>query len=139
MDWINNIKVEELPQQYQDIVRHIGLKNTVKLAMYYGKIGFYFSAIQPGKILREEYQEMSAQIGIENTLKLAKYYKGELIYFRGLEQIIQLKKREHIMANFSGNNHKELARATGLSERWVYEILWDEQKKRRMEKQMKLF
>lgn len=139
MNWMDDIKTEDLPEQYQDIVRHIGLKNTVKLATYYSKIGFYFSEIKPGRTLSNEYAEMAEQIGIENTLKLAKCFRGELIHFCGLDETIRLKKREYIMKNFAGNNHKALARATGYSEQWIYEILWDEQKKKRMARQLKLF
>jgi len=139
MNWMNDIKTEELPELYQDIARHIGLENTVKLAEYYNKLGFYFSVIKPGEALSPGYREMCGHIGRENTFKLAKYFRGELIYFVGLEEVIRLKKRDYIMKNFAGNNHKDLARATGLSERWVYEILWDEQKKKRAERQLKLF
>ncbi|GJQ23592.1 MAG: hypothetical protein HBSAPP01_13820 [Candidatus Brocadia sapporoensis] len=139
-NWLNDIKIEQLPAQYQDIVRHIGLENTVKLAGYYSKLGFYFSEIKPGEPFCKEYQEMAGQIGTENTLKLARYFKGELIYFAGLEEVIRQKKYEYIVQHFKGDNHKELARATHYSEQWVYEILWREQQKKRMAaKQLKLF
>ena len=136
---MDDIKIEDLSEQYQDIVRHIGLDNTIKLAGYYGKFGFYFSEIKAGRPFSKEYQEMAEQIGPENTLKLARYFKGELVYFAGLEEIIRQKKCEYIMKNKTGDNHKELARVTGYSERWVYEIIWQEQQKKRMVRQLKLF
>src|SRR5574337_747505 len=139
MNWLHDVKIEELPQQYQDIVRYIGLENTIKLAEYYSKMGFYFAEIKPGKPLSADYQEMTKQIGIENTLRLARYFRGSAVYFVGLAETIRIKKREYIIRNFAGNNHKELARATQYSEQWIYEILWEEQKKKRMAKQLKLF
>ncbi|MDN3515343.1 MAG: hypothetical protein NG747_13225 [Candidatus Brocadia sp.] len=139
MNWLNDIKTEDLSRQYQDVVRHIGLEKTVKLAGYYSKQGFYFSEIKPGRPVGKDYQEMAEQIGLENTLKLARYFKGQLIYFAGLEETIRQKKREYIVQHFKGDNHKELARATQYSEQWVYEILWEDQKKKRMVRQLKLF
>lgn len=84
MEWIKDLKPEELPEQYQEIARLIGLDNTIILAAYYGKSG---------------------------------------VYFPSLDGVIAAKKREYITKNFKGDNHKELARATGYSEVWVYEIL----------------
>ena len=139
MNWLDDIKTEELPELYQDIVRHIGLESTVRLAEHFSKLGFYFAEIKPGKPFSQDYEEMAAQIGIENTVKLAKYFRGQSVYFVGLAETLRQKKREYITKNFTGNNHKELARATQYSEQWVYEILWDEQKKKRMARQLKLF
>lgn len=139
MNWLQDIKIEELPPQYQDIARLIGLENTVKLAERFNKLGFYFAAIKPGKPLSQEYQEMCDLIGLENTIKLAGYFRGGLVYFLGLEEIVKQKKYEYIMKNKTGGNYKELARATGYSERWVYEIIWNEQQKKRMARQLRLF
>lgn len=73
--------------------------------------------------LPESYQEMAGLIGIENTLKLAAHYCKQGFYFLGLEPLIQRKKEAYIRRHFTGGNHGELARGTGYSERWVYEIL----------------
>ena len=73
--------------------------------------------------LPEQYHEMVDLIGIENTLKLAEKFPKQPFYFIGLEGVIEKKKKEYIHKNFNGHNHKELARATGYSLRWVYEIL----------------
>lgn len=75
------------------------------------------------KDLPEQYHEMVALIGVENTLKLAEKFPKQPFYFIGLEVVIEKKKKEYIRKKFDGSNHKELARATGYSERWVYEIL----------------
>lgn len=84
MDWIEEIKLEELPRQYREMADIVGLRNTVKLIEYFGKTGFYFAS---------------------------------------LDSVIRLKKKEFIIKNFHGSNHKELARDTNYSERWVYEIV----------------
>jgi Mor family transcriptional regulator len=69
------------------------------------------------------YQEMARLIGIENTIKLAEHFGKQGLYFKSLDCLIRKKKEEYIRENFTGSNHRELARATGYSERWVYEIL----------------
>lgn len=73
--------------------------------------------------LLEHYQQMAAVIGIEATLKLAAYYNKQGFYFTGLDDLVRRKKEDYIHKHFNGANHKELARATGYSERWVYEII----------------
>ena len=96
MEWIREIKPDELPEHYQQLEKLVGMENTLKLAGFYNKQGFYFS---------------------------------------GLDELIRKKKREYIIKNFNGKNHKELARITEYSEQWVYEILKGE----RDERQDKLF
>lgn len=71
----------------------------------------------------EAYQEMISQIGMENTVKLIRHFNGQQFYFGGLKKLIEKKKREYILKNFNGSNHKELARTAGFSEIWVYELL----------------
>jgi len=77
-----------------------------------------------------QYKEMAEIIGIENTLKLAEHFGKSGFYFRGLEPLIARKKEIYIRENFNGQNHRELARRTEYSERWVYEIIkvWKEEK-----------
>jgi Mor family transcriptional regulator len=84
MNWLDDLKIEELPSHYQEMAVLIGLEATMKLAKHYNKTGFYFT---------------------------------------GLDDLVRAKKEQFIKTNFTGDNHKELARATEWSERWVYEIL----------------
>ncbi len=70
-----------------------------------------------------QYDDMVTLIGIEATMKLADYYKKQPFYFVGLERLIEKKKKEYIVSNFTGDNHGKLARETGYSSRWVYEII----------------
>lgn len=96
MNWLDEIKIEELPEKYQEMACIIGIENTIRLAEHFGKEGFYFT---------------------------------------GIEKVIVKKKEDFIIKNFNGINHRELAKATGYSERWVYEIL----KSGRDERQNALF
>jgi len=83
--------------------------------------------------LPERYREMADLIGVDNTLKLAEKYPKQGFYFIGLQKVIIDKKAEYIRKNFNGANHKDLARATGYSERWVYEILKGSKDERQVE------
>lgn len=69
------------------------------------------------------YQEVARVIGVENTVKLSEYLGGLAFYFPKIETLLSKKKEDYIRKNFNGNNHKELAQATGYSERWIYAIL----------------
>ena len=138
MKWLENIKPEDLPRQYRELAEIIGLENTVKLAKRFGKVGFYFSKIKAGEPLKPYYQEMAELIGLENTLKLEECFLGRLLYLSGLEETIKLKRHEYIAKYFRGNNHKELAHATGYSEIWVRVIL-NQTKKINAIKQRMLF
>ncbi len=75
--------------------------------------------------LPKQYQEMAELIGLENTIKLIECFGKQPFYFPSLDKFIREKKKEYIIKHFSGNNHRELARATRYSLVWVYEILRD--------------
>ena len=45
MEWLKEIKIEELPQKYREMAEVIGLEATIKLAEYFGKEGFYFTSL----------------------------------------------------------------------------------------------
>lgn len=84
MNWIDELKIEDLPDKYREMARIVGIENTIKLAEHFGKDGFYFKSI---------------------------------------EKLITKKKEKYIRSNFTGDNHTALAKATGYSPRWIYEIL----------------
>lgn len=73
--------------------------------------------------LPEIYQEMACVIGLEQTLKVAAHFGGGQGYFPKLEALIARQKAAYIIANFNGSNHRDLSKATDVSERWVYEVL----------------
>lgn len=80
-------------------------------------------------------QLVAHECGLDVAIKLAEKMGGVGIYIRPVDSLIAKKKEEYIKKHFNGANHKELAIATGLSERWVYEILNRERENR----QPKLF
>ena len=139
LDWLRGVRIEELCEQHQDIVRCVGWENALKLIGHFGKTGIYFSAIKPGKPLDEDYQTMITLIGFEATMRLVKCFQGEPMHLNGLDEVIREKKHEYIARHFKGNNQKELARITGLSEQHIYKILKKENERKRMARQMKLF
>jgi Mor family transcriptional regulator len=77
----------------------------------------------PPESLPEAYQEVALVIGMERTLKLAHYLGGMSFYFPKLDAVIQRKRDERIRLEFTGSNHRELARKYGLSDRWIREIV----------------
>lgn len=81
----------------------------------------------------EQYHEIIDLIGMENTVKLALLFKSQAFYFGHIKVMIEKKKKEYVRKKFNGSNHKELARATDYSERWVYEILKDKKDDRQVE------
>lgn len=85
--------------------------------------------------LPEQYRELAELIGLEAALCLEEHYRGLYIYFRSLDELTAAKKKEYIIRNFRGSNHAELARQTGYSLPYVYEIL----KKRQQQGQPALF
>lgn len=88
--------------------------------------------------LPQQYQKMAGLIGMENTIKLIEHFGKLPFYFVSLDGFIREKKRQYIVRNFNGSNHHELARTTGYSLVWVYEIL-REQKALNKVKQKLLF
>lgn len=66
---------------------------------------------------------VAQECGIEVAIRLAEKMGSISIYIRPIDSLISQKKEEYIKKHFNGSNHKELAIATGYSERWIYEIL----------------
>ena len=73
--------------------------------------------------LPEAYQEIARIIGIENALKLFEYLGGLAFYFPKIDALIQKKRDDVIRREFTGANHKDLARRYCLSERWIRQIV----------------
>lgn len=73
-----------------------------------------------------QYKKMVELIGLESTIKLIEHFGKLPFYFAGLDGFIREKKHQYIVKHFNGNNHAELARATGYSLVWVYEVLRDQ-------------
>jgi len=73
--------------------------------------------------LPDSYREVARAIGIENAVKLSSVVGGLAYYFPQIEGILRKKRDECIRREFTGNNHRDLARKYGLTERWVREIV----------------
>ena len=84
MEWIKELKPDDLPGDLQLVAQECGMDVAIRLAEKMGSIS---------------------------------------IYIRPIDSLIAQKKEEYIKKHFNGSNHKELAIATGYSERWVYEVL----------------
>ncbi|HHT9137366.1 MAG TPA: Mor transcription activator family protein [Candidatus Wunengus sp. YC60] len=75
--------------------------------------------------LPRQYREMAEIIGIEDTIRLAEYFGKTGVYFVSLDGIIREKKKQYVIKNFTGDNHRELARITNYSLVWIYDIIRD--------------
>ncbi len=82
----------------------------------------WFEGMRP-EDLPGDLELVARECGMEVALSLAEKMGSVSIYIRPLDGLISRKKEDYILRNFDGSNHKELAIATGYSERWVYEIL----------------
>jgi len=73
--------------------------------------------------LPEQYREIAGIVGIENTLRLAKHLGGLIFYFPELDSMLRKIRDDRIRREFTGFNHKDLARRYGLSEIWIRKIV----------------
>lgn len=73
--------------------------------------------------LPEDYQLVAEAIGIDNMVLLAEKFPSVHLYFKRPDKLFLPAKIRYIKANFNGRNHRRLALATGLSERFVYSVL----------------
>ncbi len=73
--------------------------------------------------LPESYQEIARIIGVESAVKLSEALGGLAYYFPQLEGILRKKRDECIKREFTGDNHRELAKKYDLTERWIREIV----------------
>jgi len=69
------------------------------------------------------YQEVAQVFGVEGVLKLSRHVGGMRFYFPKLDSLIRDKRDEHIRKEFTGFNHRDLARKYGLSETWIRDIV----------------
>jgi len=68
-------------------------------------------------------QLVAQQCGVDVAIKLAEKMGSITVYIRPIDGLVVAKKEAYIKKHFNGSNHKELAIATGYSDRWVYKIL----------------
>ncbi|NPU84393.1 MAG: hypothetical protein HPY65_07875 [Syntrophaceae bacterium] len=73
--------------------------------------------------LPDSYQDVARIIGMEPTLRLARHIGGMRIYYPKLDSLFRDKRDERIRAEFTGNNHRDLARKYDLTEAWIRAIV----------------
>ena len=72
-------------------------------------------------------------IGLDNVIKLAEIYKKDYLYFGHIDRIESEIKKRYVRKAFTGANHSQLARETGWSIVYVYEILRDGRDERQLD------
>jgi Mor family transcriptional regulator len=108
MDWLKNITIEELPENYQEMVR----------LLVEGDSAMKIHASLPDR---------AAAFSV--IMALATYYNKQPFYFSGLDAIISRRKREYVIKN-RGMRVADLARATGWSQQAIYDVFESLQKSR---------
>lgn len=73
--------------------------------------------------LPESYQPVAQIVGIENALKLSRHLGGLYFYYPQLDSLLRAKRDECIRKEFTGTNHRELARKYNLTESWIRQIV----------------
>lgn len=73
--------------------------------------------------LPEASREIAAVIGVENAVKLSEHFGGTYMYFPKLDKILIKLRDGKIKKEFTGFNHKALAKKYGLTEIWIRQIL----------------
>ncbi|MRR15682.1 MAG: hypothetical protein EG826_04405 [Deltaproteobacteria bacterium] len=73
--------------------------------------------------LPDSYQPVAEIVGIENALKLAQHLGGLSYYYPRLDSLLRDKRDAQIRAEFTGCNHRDLARKYKLTESWIREIV----------------
>jgi Mor family transcriptional regulator len=73
--------------------------------------------------LPESYRDVALVVGVENAIKLSDTLGGLAYYFQQLDKVLIGKRDALIKSEFTGANHKPLARKYGLSEVWIREIV----------------
>ena len=73
--------------------------------------------------LPESYRDVAMVVGVENAVKLSDTLGGLAYYFQQLDKVLIKKRDALIRSEFTGANHRPLARKYGLSEVWIRGIV----------------
>lgn len=73
--------------------------------------------------LPEPYADIAAKVGIQAALTLAREYGGMMHYFPKLDKPLLALRNKKIRAEFTGGNHRDLARKYYLSETQIRTIV----------------
>lgn len=83
--------------------------------------------VLPLEQLPEPYRLIAHEAGIESAMILANLFQGTGTYFPKLDTLLVDLRNKQIRDEFDGKNHKELARKYDLTERWIYEVVSQQQ------------
>lgn len=75
--------------------------------------------------LPEIYQAVAEVVGLENAISLSELLSGQLVYFPKLDSLLRIRRDSAIRREFTGRNHRDLARKFGLTEQRIRNILRD--------------
>lgn len=73
--------------------------------------------------LPESYQPVAEIVGVEDALRLAQHLGGLSFYYPRLDSLLRDKRDAQIRAEFTGCNHRDLARKYNLTESWIRQIV----------------
>ena len=73
--------------------------------------------------MSEDFQMVADAIGMEFALRLAKELGGMQIYIPQFDKLIRKRRDLRIRAEFTGFNHRKLAKKYNLTDRWIREIV----------------
>lgn len=73
--------------------------------------------------LKETHKEIAEIIGVENLIALTKDFGGTQIYIPQVKQLAKNVKYKAIIAEFNGDNIRQLAKKYDVSEATVYRII----------------
>jgi hypothetical protein len=73
--------------------------------------------------LPESYRQVAEVIGVEAAVKLSQTLGGLSFYFPQIDTLLRKKRDQQIRREFTGANHRDLAKKYSLSEVWIREIV----------------
>ena len=79
MEWLAELKESDLPTQYREMSEIIGLENTIRLAEYFGKTGFYFVSLD-GVISAKKREYISKNFNGSNHREMARATDYSLVW-----------------------------------------------------------
>ncbi len=82
---------------------------------------------------------IAQRCGMEVAIMLSRELGGINVYIGQLKSLEAVKKKEYILANFDGQNYKELALATGYTEEQIYRIVAESRQVKKADRQDPLF
>lgn len=81
INWIAEIKIEDLPDSYRSIAEIVGIENTVKLSQFLGGLPFYFPKIDSFiKDKKESYIRKNFNGSNHRELAMATNYSERWVY-----------------------------------------------------------